>query len=223
MARVREVWRNHFGLIALLAFLFVALTARTGVVLGQTPDRQWETRALELLDGILERPEFQWEPERETLLQRFWTWLGRHIFNLLPDIAPGGRVASTLLAVAGAALLLAVLGYIAYRIRRQVKVDAEYDLETDESRWRDADHALSDAQAVAEQGDLAAEFEVFGGIEPIEAADGRAGEGVLADPGEHHPLQVFTAVFAKPRHVELEVSNDDTTYYTVETVFTRFE
>lgn len=25
------------------------------------------------------------------------------------------------------------------------------------------------------------------------------------------------------RHVELEVSNDDTTYYTVETVFTRFE
>src|SRR5690606_23945507 len=57
--------------------------------------------------------------------------------------------------------------------------------------------------AVAEQGDLATELEVLGRIEPIEAADGRAGEGVLADPGEHHPLQVFAAVLAKPRHVEL--------------------
>lgn len=153
MACVRKVFGHRCVLIALLALLGIILVLQTSAAHGQAPDSAWETEALELLEEILERPEFQWEEERETLLQRLWMWLARRLFNLIPDVAPSGRIVSTVLAALGGAALLSVLGYIVLRIRRQVKENVEFEPLSDESQWRDADHALADAQSVAEQGD----------------------------------------------------------------------
>lgn len=153
MAQLRNVFQNRRLPKALITYVILGWCFLGSVAYGQEPDPDGEARALALLQEILGRPEFQWEAPRETLLQRAWEWFVRQFFNLLPEVAGSGRTATVILAVLGTTALLAVLGYIAIRVRRQLATNVEPETDSDLSRWRDADEVLASAQSVAEQGD----------------------------------------------------------------------
>lgn len=115
--------------ITRLALVFtgalLAVSGAIGAVWGQGDGSGWRERALPELERILRRPEFQWQEQQPSLLDRIWERLIQQLINLLPAQAPGGRIITVLLVGAGVVTVGLVLFFVIRRLRREIAPDVE--------------------------------------------------------------------------------------------------
>lgn len=140
-------------LIVTVASLFsMLLVSGVGWAQGSVP--QDLARKLRLLEEILARPEFQWrEDAPPTLLQRFWQWLARQLFNQIPRALDSGDLLANVLMVLGIIGLLAALLYAFIRLRRQFVRSEATEHEARVWHMRDPDEAMRTAETMAQHGD----------------------------------------------------------------------
>lgn len=120
---------------------------------GQGSGPGWRDRALSELDQILRRPEFQWQEQQPSLLERVWDWLVQQLVNLLPEAAPGGRIITLLIVIAGVASIVILLFFIARRLKREVIPFVEPAPNAEEVGPHTARRAMDHAQNLSEEGD----------------------------------------------------------------------
>lgn len=146
----------HKTWVAILLLFAASGTLITGsTVYGQAGQTQPEEhdRALALLEEILERPEFQWQDQQQSLLERLWERLFPFLVRLLPDSVSGERLLVLLLAALGLLATAASLTYAARRFRREMTPDAASDPSLAGARARDSEQALHKAQHHSQHGD----------------------------------------------------------------------
>jgi hypothetical protein len=106
------------------------------------------------LEEILAQPEFQWQSEQPSLLQRLWQRILRAVFNLLPETAARVPLLNYLLTGLGLAVLGAVILYALYRLRRGFAAESATDGgDAADDAPLTADRALQRAQTLSHGGD----------------------------------------------------------------------
>lgn len=147
-------WR-HIALALLVGFcllLFVRDVAFSQIVRAQEQpdDRQ---QALVILREILDRPEFQWQEQQPSLLERLWQRILPHLLNLLPESVAGRQILVPILAALGLLATVATFFYATRRLRQDLAPDVERRDHLPGDTTRDAEHALRQAQSLSRKGD----------------------------------------------------------------------
>lgn len=120
---------------------------------GQGDSPSWRERALSQLEEILRRPEFQWQEEQPSLLERIWEWFTQQLINMLPNEAPGGRIISILLVSAGILAIGLILYFVFRRFRREIAIDVEPGTAGEDTDPQDASRAMDRARDLSKIGD----------------------------------------------------------------------
>lgn len=124
------------------------------------PSSGRDASSLEALEGVLARPEFQWQPEEASLLVRlwrgFWEWVDDLLARLLPEGGGEavGDLLSYLLTFFGTLALGLVLAYVLRDLLTDWVAEAELDPDADaEDEDLTAATALKRAQVLSGEGD----------------------------------------------------------------------
>ncbi|MFW6068818.1 MAG: hypothetical protein ACOC9E_04465, partial [Chloroflexota bacterium] len=139
------------ALLVIVAFLGAFALLETAWGQGDSPS--WRERALAQLEEILRRPEFQWQEEQPSLLERIWEWFTQQLINMLPNEAPGGRIISILLVSAGILAIGLILYFVIRRFRREIAIDVEPGVTGEDGDPQDASRAMDRARDLSKIGD----------------------------------------------------------------------
>ena len=147
---VRKRWVAISALLVACGALLGNGTAYGQISRAQVPGTE---RALAHLEEILSRPEFQWQEQQQTLLDRLWERLLPYLPRLIPDIGGGERVLIPLLAIAGLAAITAAFVYAFGRVGRDIKPDAGSGEGLPRTNANASERALQYAQRHSDKGD----------------------------------------------------------------------
>lgn len=139
--------------VLLVTAAFVTAFAALETVWGQGDSPAWRERALSQLEEILRRPEFQWQEEQPSLLERIWEWFTQQLINMLPNEAPGGRIVTVLLVIAGVLAIGVILYFVIRRLRREIAPDIEPGAAGVDGEPQDASLAMDRARDLSKIGD----------------------------------------------------------------------
>lgn len=138
--------------VAFFLVLFVRGAAFSQIVQLQEQPRD-PHQALVILQEILDRPEFQWQEQQPSLLERLWQQILPHLLNLLPDSVAGRRILIPILAGLGLLATVATFLFAARKFRQDLAPSVEGQDGLPGDTTRDSQHALRQAQILSRQGD----------------------------------------------------------------------
>lgn len=138
--------------LGLYLVLFIRHAAFGQIVKAQAqPDDPQQ--ALVVLREILNRPEFQWQEQQPSLLERLWQQILPRLLNLLPDSVAGQRILIPILAALGLLATVAAFAYATRRLRQDLAPDIAGQDGLPSDTTRDSEHAMRRAQSLSRQGD----------------------------------------------------------------------